>query len=76
MHAEEALRVPGLRGRPHLPQPLQLQRVGLADGVQGPVRVTPAAHAPQALAVGHGQHGPAQPGSCRCPDGKRQVAMS
>ena len=75
MHAQEALHVPGLGGRPHLPQPLQLQRVGLADGVQGPVRVTPAAHAPQALAVRHGQHGPTRPGSRRCPDGKRPVVM-
>lgn len=75
VHAEEALHVPGLSGCPHCPQPLQLHRVSLADGVQGPVRVAPAVHAPQALAVRHGQHGTAWPGSHRCPDGKRRVAM-
>lgn len=37
VHLEEALHVPGLGGCPHLPQPLQLQGVCLADWMQGPV---------------------------------------
>jgi hypothetical protein len=43
--------------------------------VQGPVRVVPAAHTPQTLAVCHGQHGAAWPDSCHCPDGKCGVVV-